>query len=141
MGRGVYGRCYVREGVEPEAVLSTILSVRGKSLFVPMTEHVGVLTNELDAFVSTLDGYRPVAVCRAKISVSVSPRFAIAVFVLRMRALLKNLGPDVRIVVDDEIDDPTDLRDVTSLQLASLFVLSIIEAPLHLVFWLLRHAV
>jgi hypothetical protein len=140
MGRGVYGRCYVREGVEPEAILPTVLGVRGKSLFVPMTEHVGVLTDDLLSFVPPLDGYKPVAVCRSKISVSVNPRLAIAVFVLRLKSLSKKLGPDVRIVVDDEVDEPADLHDVTSLQLATLFALAVIEAPLHLVFWLLRYA-
>jgi hypothetical protein len=140
MGRGVYGRCYAREGVALEAVLPTVLALRGKSLFVPMTEHIGVLTDELESFVPPLDGYNPIAVCRSKISVSVNPRFAIAVFVLRLKCLSKQLGPDVRIVVDDEVDEPAEIRDVTALQLASLFALSIIEAPLHLLFWLLRYA-
>ncbi|MES1186358.1 MAG: hypothetical protein ABUL60_21285 [Myxococcales bacterium] len=105
-----------------------------------MTEHIGVLTNDLDFFVPPLDGYKPVAVCRSKISVSLNPRFATAVFVLRLKSLSKKLGPNVRIFVDDEIDEPAELRDVTSLQLASLFALSIIEAPLHLILWLLRYA-
>lgn len=137
MGRGVYGRCYAPEGSDVSGVLEAVRTVEGKSLFAPMTEAISVLTEQLATFVPAISGYQPVAVCRAKISVSINPRLAIAVFVVRMKSLSRLAGPNVRIVVDDESGDVAALEDVTNAQIASMFALSVIEAPLHLVFWLI----
>jgi hypothetical protein len=139
MGRGVYGRCYVRDGVDTGQPLATILAIRGQSLLVPMTENIGVLTDELARFVPPLTGYTPLAVCRAKISVSVNPTFAIALFVVRMKALSRRLGPDVQIVIEEDFDDPANLTEITTLQIAYTFVLSVVEAPLHLLLWFVRY--
>jgi hypothetical protein len=95
VGFTVYAKCYLKAGVNSRDVaLTRLMALDGGNLLVPHAEPISVLTDDIAEVVTPLSGYVPLAWCRSKIAFALNPRFAFAVFVLRLRAASRSLGSD-----------------------------------------------
>jgi hypothetical protein len=140
MGHAVYAHCYVRAGLAPpRADLASIESLGGKSLFVPDAESICVSTQDITRVLPSVRSQTPIALCWAKVNSALNPRLAFVVFLIRMSILAGTLGPDILVIVGEDGNEFGPISELSALRLGFLCVLSIVEAPFWLVFWLSRY--
>jgi hypothetical protein len=137
MGFTVYANCYAKVGcANRDAALARLSALHGKSLFVPHAEPIGVVTTDIAKVVTPLAGYEPLAWCRTKVAFALNPRFAFAVFVLRLKSTASSLGPDILILLRDDGEEYGDVSRFQASRVTLLFARSLVESPLWLLNWL-----
>jgi hypothetical protein len=137
MGYTVYAHCYVRRGSErSREFLAAIESLSDASLFVPHAEPISVKLDGLETLLEPIPRFERVAWCFSKISYALNPRFAEAVFILRMKRLARRFQSDCHIYLKDDGSEFGEISGLSDAKIASLFMLAILESPIWLLIWI-----
>jgi len=138
VGFTVYAACYIEaDSSRSEEVIADLRQMHGVSLLIPRAETITVDTDRL-THLEQIPKHRRIAWLYSKVSFSLNPYLAEAVFILKLANLARRLGPGVLVILSDDGGLIGDARKLSFFRIAVRCFYGMIQTPLWLVLWIAR---